>query len=135
MMNPKKEISSEELRSFGLIFTSGILLIFGLFFPWLLDHQSPQWPWFVAGVTFLPALLMPSLLAPVYKVWMKIGAVLGWINTRIILGLIFFIVFVPMSVIFYLLKKDPMNRRFDASATSYRTESIKPPRDRMEYPF
>lgn len=134
-MKSKKEISNKELRSFGLVFASGTLLIFGLFFPWLLEQQWPRWPWIIAGVTVPAALLMPELLAPVYKTWMKTGAVLGWINTRIILGLIFFMIFLPISAVLFLLKKDPMNRTLDANATTYRTQSIKLPRNRMEHPF
>ena len=131
-MKSKKEISNKELRSFGLIFASGKLLIFGLFLPWLLDQQ---WPWIIAGVTAPAALLMLALLEPFYKTWMKTGTALGWINTRIVLGLMFFTIFLPISAVLFLLKKDPMNRLLDARVTTYRTESIKPPRNRMEHPF
>ena len=135
MTQPTTEITEKDLRSFGLIFASGIALIFGLFFPWVFEKSWPTWPWVVAVATIVPALAMPSLLSSIYKIWMKIGHVLGWINTRIILGVIFFAVFAPISIILFILRKDPMNRTLDANATSYRIESIKTPRDRMENPF
>ena len=135
MTGSKIEVTNKDLRSFGLVFSSGLVLIFGLFFPWVFERHWPLWPWIVAGIMLLPALAMPVLLTPVYKIWMKIGHVLGWINTRIILGLIYFIVFAPISIILFLLRKDPMKRTLDADAVSYRIESIKAPRNRMENPF
>lgn len=135
MTNINTTPSEKELRSFGIVFACGIVLIFGLFFPWALEKPWPTWPWLVAAATLLPAFILPRLLSPVYKIWMKIGHILGWINTRIILGLIFFIVFAPVSIILFILRKDPMNRAFDADTNSYRIKSIKPPRNRLENPF
>jgi hypothetical protein len=66
---------------------------------------------------------------------MKIGHVLGWINTRIILGVVFFIIFAPVALFMRLFGKDPMHRRLDATAETYRINSEKLPRERMERPF
>jgi len=74
-------------------------------------------------------------LTPVYHLWMKIGHVLGWINTRIILGLVFFVIFAPVALVFKILRKDTLKQRLDASASSYRIASEQPPRDRMEKPY
>lgn len=51
---------------------------------------------------------------------MHIGHVLGAINTRIILGTLFFLVITPTGLLMLLLGKDPMARRFDQEARSYR---------------
>ena len=125
----------QELRKFGFVFATGMVLIFGLFFPWVLERPSPSWPWIAAAVFAGSALLLPQILKPVFIVWMKIGHVLGWINTRIILGVVFFIIFAPVALFMRLLGKDPMRRRLDATATSYRINSEKLPRERMERPF
>ena len=135
MTDTTNKATKKELRDFGLIFSCGMVLIFGLFFPWVLENPWPLWPWIVAGVFTVPALLMPAILAPVHKVWMKIGHILGWINTRIILGLIFFVVFAPVSLLFFILRKDPMNRSLDADLKTYRKNCIKEARERMENPF
>jgi len=66
---------------------------------------------------------------------MKIGLVLGWINTRIILGLVFFVIFAPVALLIKLLGKDMLKQRLDASATSYRVASEQTSRDRMEKPY
>jgi len=125
----------QELRKFGLVFASGIALIFGLFLPWLFEHPWPTWPWIAAGGLAATGLLLPPLLRPVFWLWMKFGHVLGWINTRIILGITFLLLFVPVALLFHLLGKDPMKRRLDPSARSYRINSEQLPRERMEKPF
>ena len=51
---------------------------------------------------------------------MKLGEILGWINTRIILGAIFFGVVTPMGLIRRMLGKDSMGRRRKSDAESYR---------------
>ena len=126
---------NKELRQFGLVFASGIVLIFGLLLPWLFEHAWPTWPWITAGILVITALLLPQLLRPVFWLWMKFGHVLGWLNTRIILGITFLLLFIPVALVFHLLGKDPMRRRMDPSAKSYRIKSEQLPRERMEKPF
>lgn len=125
----------QELRKFGFIFATGLVLIFGLFFPWLLEKASPSWPWIVAAVFAGSALIVPQILKPVFLLWMKIGHVLGWINTRIILGVVFFLLFAPVALLMRLFGNDPMHRQLDAAAKTYRINSEKLPRERMERPF
>jgi hypothetical protein len=71
----------------------------------------------------------------VFYLWMKLGQVLGWINTRIILGLVFFILFAPVALLLRILGKDPLHRKLDDKASTYRVDSEKLPRERMEKPF
>lgn len=125
----------QELRKFGFVFATGLVLIFGLFFPWVLEKPSPYWPWIVAAVFAGSALILPQILKPVFLLWMKIGHVLGWINTRIILGVVFFIIFAPVALLMHLFGNDPMHRRLDETASTYRINSEKLPRERMERPF
>ena len=126
---------NKELRQFGLIFASGIALIFGLFLPWLFEHAWPVWPWITAAILVTTALLLPQALRPVFWLWMKFGHVLGWIITRIILGITFLLLFIPVALVFHLFGKDPMRRRLDPVAKSYRIKSEHLPRERMEKPF
>ena len=129
--NPDKQ----ELRKFGLVFAGMFILIFGLLLPWIWDKSSPMWPWIVAAVFVATALLVPMALGPVYRLWMKIGHVLGWINTRIILGIMFFLIFAPVALLLRLLRKDMLKQRLDTAATTYRIASEQLPRDRMERPY
>jgi hypothetical protein len=108
-----------ELRNFGLI-VGGIFGVIGVW-PLIFRGQGVR-PWAVALAVALivPALVAPSLLGPAQRAWMAVGNVLGWINTRLILGIVFFGMMTPMALVFRLIGKDPMRRTFDPKASSYR---------------
>ena len=81
------------------------------------------------------ALVYPGALKPVYKVWMKFGDTIGFINSRIILFIVFYLIFMPVGFLIRLFGYDPMRRKPDSSAT-YRVESKKPTSvHSMERPF
>lgn len=129
-------LDKKGLRKFGIITGAIIVVLFAIFFPWVFDAAAmPIWPWIVAGLLWVPALIMPGSLQPVYTVWMKIGHAIGWVNTRIILGLLFYILVLPMGLIMRLFGNDPMARKYDNSVTSYRVKSACEPKDRLEKPF
>lgn len=128
------ELDHKGLRSFGLTTGAIVAVLFGLLIPWLLSDQWPLWPWIVAGALWVPALIFPGALRPVYKIWMKFGAVLGFINTRIILGVFFYVIITPVGAIMRLLGHDPMRRKLDDNH-SYRIPSKVNSIKSMERPF
>lgn len=123
-----------ELKRFGFVLGLGLVCIFDIFIPFVFNRDFPIWPLWAALVLAMAAIVWPTGLLPLYRVWMKLGEMLHWINTRIILGLIFFILFMPVSLIWRLVGIDPLGRKF-SSTNSYRTNSA--PRDAkdMENPF
>ena len=54
-----------------------------------------------------------NFLKLLYRGWMKLAHVLGWVNTRIILSLVYFLIVTPLALIFKVIGKDPMCRKFD----------------------
>ena len=127
--------SKKELREFGLVTGAIITVFFGFLLPWLFDHELPFWLWIVAGVLWIWALLLPVSLMPVYRGWMTFGSVMGWINTRIILGIMFYIMFVPVGLIMRLMGNDPMARKIDKFQTTYRVTPAHPKKDHVERPY
>ena len=136
-MNMNTQIlDNKGLRRFGITTGVIIVILFAVFFPWLFDAvKMPLWPWILAGLLWVPAIFFPGSLAPVYKKWMIIGHAIGWVNTRIILGLLFFVMVFPMGLVMRLFGNDPMRRKLDKTLSSYRVKSLQEPRDRMEKPF
>jgi Saxitoxin biosynthesis operon protein SxtJ len=130
------QLDRKGLREFGLV-TGGIVAgLFGLLLPVLFRHSLPAWPWIVATILASLAFLSPRSLDPVYQIWMRIGLVLGFINTRIILGIIFYGVFMPMGLIMrHFFKRDPMNRELAKNIASYRILSPDRPSKSMEKPY
>ena len=132
---PDAPAERKQLREFGLVFAAGLVIMFGLLLPWLAGRPWPLWPWIAAAVFVTPALAFPQVLRPLNALWLKTGHVLGWVNTRIILGVVYFVVFLPAGLLLRVLHKDPMHRNFDASAASYRVPSKSAPIQQMERPF
>ena len=113
------EITNKQLRSFGFT-VGGIFALIG-FWPLIVRGEDPRW-WavVVAGCLLVPAAVFPKSLTWVYKGWMALGHVLGWINTRIILGFVFYFIVTPIGIVRRLLGKDPMGRRLRPDLESYR---------------
>ena len=135
MQNINKQPDAKELRSFGFI-TGGLTpVFFGLLLPWLFEHDFPKWPWIVGGVLIVWALVLPMSLKPVYRIWMTIGLCLGWVNTRIILSIMFYLIILPTGVIMRLFGKDPMARSMIREQKSYRVTSTVPDKNHVERPY
>ncbi len=135
MKHEIKPLSASELRKFGFIMAAVIGVLFGLLLPWLFGANLPLWPWYIAAGFVVPAIIVPNVLGPVYKLWMRFGLVLGWINTRIILGILFYIMFTPVSLFFMIVRRDAMRRKYDNALQSYRVESHSRGKEQMEKPY
>ena len=104
---------------------------------WLGDGNKPppHWAWYVTGVFAAFSLILPAALGPVYKICMKAGHAPGWINTRLILGLVIMVLFAPIALIFKQFDRDPIERILDNSLVSHLNESHHLLGERMEKPF
>jgi Saxitoxin biosynthesis operon protein SxtJ len=81
------------------------------------------------------ALAWPRSLTQVYRFWMTVGEVLGWINTRMILGVLFYGLFTPLGWCMHLRGKDPMRRTLAPEAESYRVVRQLRPAAHMRHQF
>ncbi len=107
-----------ELRSFGLS-VGGLLLILTVW-PGLLQPATRIGTGSIAGLLILPALLKPIMLELPYRCWMMFGGALGWLNTRIILTLLYFFAVFPTGLLLKLTGRTPLKLYFDADCNSYR---------------
>lgn len=107
----KKTISKKQLLEFGLLIGFGFPFLIGWVFPALAGHGFRLWTLFVAVPAIILGLISPRLLIYPYKSWMALGHLLGWINSRVILGIVFVIVLQPISFIMFLSGYDPLRRK------------------------
>lgn len=63
-------------------------------------------------------------LRPLYDAWMATIAAFSWLLARVLLTLAFFTVFLTYGIVLRLLRRDPMNRSLDATASSYWQENV-----------
>ncbi len=130
LLNP----SAQDLRKFGLLSAVFVSVIFGVFFPWVLDNQTPIWPWVISAIFSMWALLHPTSMKVVYIPWIHVGAVLGWVNSRILLGFVFYCFVTPASFLTKLFGKK-LIQGLEKEQPSYR-ETPKPTDNKqMENPY
>src|SRR5438093_11606493 len=97
-----------ELRRFGLG-VGGMFLLLGSLSRWR-GHVWPPAVLIPLGVLLLvPGLVAPTVLGPVQRVWMRGARVLGEVNSRIILGIMYFLVFAPVGVVLRVFVRDPLD--------------------------
>ena len=129
------ELDAKGLRQFALVTAGLFAVIFGLFFPWLLELDLPKWPFIIAGVLVVWGLAAPASLRPVYHGWMRFALLLNWIVTPIVMSLIFFVLFVPTAMYMRIIGRDTMMRKIDPSIETYRKPSKESSPTKMERPF
>ncbi|PCJ22097.1 MAG: hypothetical protein COB04_01185 [Gammaproteobacteria bacterium] len=140
MQGNKVDISKSQLKSFGIMMGCMISILFGVVLPYLyvgafdVDNM-PVIPW-VIGLSFIVcALILPTILKPVYFAWMKFGGYLGWFNTRLILSLVFVVMFIPFALVMKVIRRDTLARKYDLTVDSYRQLSVPVAPESMERPF
>ena len=135
MNTPTRPVATlKEIRSFGLIFSLLVVLIFAGLMPWLFNQSMSVWPFVVSTVAALLALLAPSALRPLHSLFIKLGTLLGFINTQILLFIVFFGLFLPVGIIMWLVRRDILGRK-PSTDDSYRKLSQPRPRDHFERPY
>ena len=66
---------------------------------------------------------------------MRFGLLASRVMTPLVLGIVFFVMISPMALVRRLMGKDPMQRTLDPNQKSYRVQSMKSPKEKLEKPF
>ena len=107
----KETISKKQLREFGLLIGFGFPILIGWLFSSLLGHEFRAWTLWIGIPGLILGLTSPRLLYYPYMGWMALGHALGWINSHIILGLVFILVLQPIAYIKRLTGYDPLRTK------------------------
>ncbi len=73
----------------------------------------------IGGIFAFFALVAPVILKPVFILFSYLGIVLGWIMTRVILTILFYLVFTPTGLILRLFGKNLLDMKIDRNTPSY----------------
>jgi hypothetical protein len=104
-------------RSFGFV-VGGIVLVIAL---WpLMSGEGPRlWALIPALPLIALAAIQPALLAPLNKLWFKLGLILGRIISPIVLGIVYYLWITPFALVMRLMGKKLLSLGFDPDAKSY----------------
>mgnify|MGYP001190582491 FL=1 len=129
------ELDSQGLRHFALIFALIISGVFGLIVPLISGRGFLWFPWVIGGIFVAWGLLAPASVRPFYRLWMHFGLIMNAIISRVVLGIVFYLIVVPFGLVLRFRGLDPLKRKWDPTAPSYRVASDKQDPKHMERPF
>ena len=110
-------------RSFGIVFFIVFLII--ATYPLINGDELRLWSLITSIVFLFLGLVNSKMLNPLNKLWFKFGIFLGKIISPIVMGVIFFLVVIPIGLLMRLLKKDLLNLKFNNNST-YWIEKTEP---------
>lgn len=136
MLEEIRNIKSEksDLRKFGI--TIGVILTIIAGFLFWKDNESFQILLIIGVVLSVLGIVVPILLKPIYWVWMIFATILGWFMTRVILSLLFYVIFTPIGFIPRLFGKQFIELKWDKTNSTYLNYRLDiPEKDNYEKQF
>jgi hypothetical protein len=77
----------------------------------------------VAALVGLVSVFIPIAARGIEWLWLKLALGLGWVNSRILLSVVYFLVLMPVAWISRIFTKDPLALRRNSSTTLYTTRN------------
>ena len=110
-------------REFGLI-VGGVFVLLGGWWFYRGKLTNVAYVFVPLGsALILLGMVWPRALIYPNKAWMKLAEMLSFVMTRLILGVVFFLIVTPIGVIKRLFGWDPLSRRRGRSASYWTTYS------------
>ena len=75
--------------------------------------------WALSATSGLLAAVAPPLLRPLYVGMSAVSLPIGFVVSHVVMALLFYGLFTPVALVFRLMGRDPLHRRFDPEADSY----------------
>ena len=127
------DLSKRNLRKFSITIAI-VLFLFGILVFWKGSvKENAYYLLIIAFLFLLSGLLIPKILTLIYKVWMGLAFTLGWFMTRVILGIMFYLVFTPIGLSIRLFGGDLLKKKLDRNTKSYWIKREKVSFDKTNY--
>jgi hypothetical protein len=86
----------------------------------------------ISAALIIAGLFVPAAARAFHKAWMKFAVALGHVNSRVLLTLMYYLVFTPYGLVSRLVGRDPLRRR-GARGESYWTERKRTRQEREQF--
>ena len=113
------DTSSKEIRKFALVIAIALGVIGSFIYVKFGNFDVAGWLWGIGILFFILGFILPSVLRPIYKIWMFLGFFIGGIVSRVILTVLFYVVLTPTGLVLRLFGKDILDEKFDKRRESY----------------
>jgi len=109
--------NKKEIRKFGFLM-GGVLIVIAIFLLW--KGSSYYQTVFLIGILFgILGLIIPMILKPIYIIWMTFATILGWIMTRVILTVLFYLIVTPIGLIAWIFGAKFLDLSWNKNVNSY----------------
>jgi len=125
-------VKKYDLKVFAFIW-AGIFMLAGLL-PLVKEGEIRIWAFIVSLLFVTISFIKPELLTQFYHLWTKLGGFIGGIISKVMLFILYFGVFTPVSFVLKLLGKDLLDKKIERSQKSYWIEREKQP-ESMKHQF
>lgn len=114
-----KEIKSSknDLKKFGVAVGIVLTALSAIF--WWIGKEFYLYFAIPGILLIVMGLTIPTVLKPVQKVWMTIAVILGWVMTRVILSILYYLVFTLVNLAARLFSKQFLELKWDKSQKTY----------------
>ena len=127
----RTDIKISSNRSFGIVFFIFFLIVST--YPLIKGGEIRIWSLIIALIFLILGIINSKLLTPLNKIWFRFGILLGNFVSPIIMGIVFFIVVTPVSLILRLLGKDVLSLKKNNKRTYWIDKSD--PKSKMKNQF
>lgn len=111
-------------KKFGFLFTVIFILIGSYFF--IKGNSAIYFSSFIISLIFgIITILNSNLLQPLNKIWMRFGLLIGSIVSPIVLGMIFLIIFTPLSIIMKIIGRDELLIKLNKKVSYWKNSNSK----------
>jgi Saxitoxin biosynthesis operon protein SxtJ len=127
----KIPMDRKALRNFGLLMAFVLLLAGG----WLWWKASASWLW-IAGASALLAVIgfaSPGILKPFYRGWMILAVIMGWVMTRVVLTLVYYLVLTPIGFLGRAFGEQFLHLKRSKDSDTYWIHRTGPAREKSDY--
>ncbi len=108
----------KDLRNFAFVMAVAALLLSGVLW-YTYRTEGMQIAWMVAGGFVGVGLVLPTLLKPLFFVWMALARILSIVNTHLLLALIFYTLFTLIGGVMRIVRYDPLDRKRSSGQATY----------------
>ena len=109
------KLKASSNKSFGIVFFIFFLIV--SIFPLFKEGDIRIWSFIIAIIFFVLGLMNSKILTPLNKIWFKFGILLGSFVSPIVMGIVFFVIVTPTSIIMRVLGKNLLNLKKDNKKT------------------
>ena len=111
-------VSRPSERSFGFTL-AGVFCIFGIWLLWQGDAHFATGSFGMAAAFLSATAARPALLAPLNRVWYRIGMLLQAVVSPLVMAILFYGIITPTGLLLRLIGHDPLQRRIEPKLQSY----------------